>query len=802
MLTEKEVKDYTIVAHGLSISAREYIRDCRMSEPSRMVGIHSKSNVTSQIVSKKMNHSISVESRTAERAFYLLCEYDERVFEIWEQPQPVNILKTTKAGNKRKNSYTPDFLILTCDGPTVIEVKTNEELKDLLIKYPDDWTVDASGEYSYLPAIEAFSKLGLTHKTFVYSNKLRYLIANLEVLLKSRRAQSLPSNEENRVLDLFERYFVWSLYDLKNELALESYTPLIQLIDQKKIYFDQNRELLTTPKNCFVATSSKLLEPAKEYRDKRLLFKDIDTKHLSILSFPSAKVAKETLDKLRRANSKESSSSVRKWRRQIEEGREKNLTPFQSLVSKRHRSGNRRSKVADEVSRFVDSFIKNNYSKQQGISVSRSYHQYTSAAKEKHPNYEPVSLVTYSKRIAKIPDYEVALRKGGRRLANAAAEPTDPMQRSIKAKAAWQSVAIDHYLADIYLVFFSSSKETFVLRPWVTAMLDLYSSKILAVSISFQSPSRNSVAKIFRDCVRRHGKLPSEVIVDRGSDFTSVYFSSFLANYGVTLSLRPSGHSRWGGEIEGFFGEFKKQWLSQRQGNMNDYKNTRSIDGKLTPRNLAVMKPYDFYKELFEFCDWRDNKCISFNQYSANFRLQKSEKDYPLFAIPVEYNQDFIVASSVESSSYKIDLRRGIHIQDFWFSHPDLSKVRGKLRKLEVRIDPENPHVVYALVNNKWVSCFSSHINDYSAKDPVAQLVDGLIYREAFNARKKIRQLADEDLAKKVKEFESVAIASDKSSIASEKSSKTTISGNVTSIFKQVKTEDKSPVKVTYWRKK
>jgi len=803
MLTENDFKKYASNTHTLSIAAIDYINATRSTEPSRMVGTHAKTNVISSLISKKMGSTISVESRTAERAFFLLCEYDDRVIEIWDQPQPINIVRTLKSGVRRKGSYTPDFLILTKEGPTIIEVKTSEELKKLLIKTPEDWQVNSKGEYKYLPAYAAFIDIGLTHRIFVYSNKLRYLVANLETLMHSRQHEKTTQNVIDKILTAFDKYFVWSLYDLRKHLKLESYAPIIRMIDKQKLFFDRNRELITVPKGCFIATSKELLEQAKHYRDKRKLFRDLDTKHISILAFPTQKVAAETIRKLERVKNNESSSSVRKWKVKIREGEKNNLTPFQSLISRRYLSGNRQAKISKIVRDFLSRFIAKSFSKQPGISLYRSFNQYTIAAKEAHPNFDPVSYVSYCKTISKFPTYQIALQKGGKRSANAASEPTDPTQRSLKARAAWQSVAIDHCLADIYLVYFSSNDKTFALRPWITAMIDLCTSKVLAITISFQNPSRNSTAKVLRECVRRHGKLPSEIIVDRGSDFTSTYFASFLAHYGVTYTLRPSSHSRYGGEVEGFFGEFKKQWLSQRPGNMNDYKNARGVDGKKTPKNMAVLCPHDFYSELQEYTSWRDNKCRGYSHQSPSYQLDKSEKDFPFFGIPVEYNQDFLLASAVDSKLYTVDFKRGLHIKDFWYWHPDIGKIRGKKSKLEVRIDPENPHLVYALIENKWVSCCNAHINAYSAKDPVSQLVDGLLYSEVSDEKQKIRVAADEELAKMVKQIGKLSPTKKLKATADSTKEKSNSSKDkesyVTSIFQQAKAKSDTPVKLNYW---
>ena len=387
------------------------------------------------------------------------------------------------------------------------------------------------------------------------------------------------------------------------------------------------------------------------------------------------------------------------------------------------------------------------------LSVYRGYIGYRVAATEAHPHYSPVCRRTFSRRLKSIPESEIAYKRGGKRSANAVREPTDPVHRILKSDLPWRSAAIDHYLADIYLIYFSDNGVVHVIRPWITAMIDLYSGVVLAFSVSFQSPSRSSDCKVIRECVRKHGRLPAEIIVDRGSDFKSVYFASLLAHYGVTYSLRAASYSQFGGEIEGLFGEFKKQWLTQRQGNLADYKEARSVDGKKAPKKSAIFQPYDFYREFSAFCDWRDHKPKGIHHSSGFDRFTISQNNYPFISIKVQLDDEFLLATAVDTRTFKIDLTRGIHIGDQYFWSPRLGNLRGKRSETEVRLDPENPHIVYSSVDNSWVPCLSSSANRFSALDPVSQHCEMLTVYEARESKNKVKVQADEQLYKTVQEM-------------------------------------------------
>ncbi len=723
-----------------------------------MVGVRAKNNVCSWVVSEKMSHSISTESRTAEKSFVILCEYDDSVLEIWDQPQPISVVRTNKRGRQQKGSYTPDFLVLTSQGPKVVEVKPVAVLERLIESQPDNWIKSANDEYSYLPARKAFSDIGLVHEVFCYSRDIRYRVANLELMLRSRSVGAVSPCLKHRLYKLFEESFSWSLYDLKNALALNCYTPLIQLIDQGEIFFDLDEELLSEPRGCFITSDLNLVGEAKTLRNSQKIYKG-GLSSTSITKFPSHSCAAKALGKLRKIESGAGAErSIRRWKQQIRDGSSKGLTPFQSLIPRTYLSGNRVCRVNDVVVDFLQEYFVNTHGPSQGLSDYRSYIRYKDMAKENHPNFDPVSRRTFLKRLREIPASVIAKARQGRRGENAAADPSNPEERSLKAQLPWQAAAIDHYKADVYLVFYSNNGQIFVERPWITAMIDLCTGAVLAITLSFRDPSRNSCAKVIRECVRTHRRLPLEMIVDRGSDFRSVYFSALLAHYGVTLSLRPSAHSRYGGEVEGLFGEFKKMWLTQRPGNLADYEEARSVDGRLSPKQVAILKPYDFYKEIKSFSAWRDARPKGVHLESGEERFLVGQKEFPFVGISVDYDQDLMLATAVESKAYTVDFKRGIHIDDLYYYTPNIANIRGKKSKLEVRRDPENPYVVYALIDDLWEPCYSSQINSYTSLDQSAQFERGLVAIEGTNLRRKIREEFDVELSRMCREMDEVRV--------------------------------------------
>lgn len=756
MFSENEIYEYIYTKHTLSATAADYVLQS-WRNPSRMVGTHAKNNVVSFVPIKKLKGSTySTESRLPERGFLTLCEFDDDVLCPLDQPDPIQIQRTRKNGTKYWSGYTPDAVILTRKGPRVVEVKPEDVVEDFLINRAADWQRNESGNIIYKPAFEAFAQLGLEHVVYVYKHEDRFLIENLDVILLAREHDFVDSLNEIRLKKIMNDSFAMTLHDLMVKLGLTNVTSLILAVDRGLLAADLKQHRLIDAKNCLVSLNNDLLEHAIELRNKQRVYWDGLAESSDLKSIPRLSSAEHALKKLEKIESGKSSRSVRRWKSQIRDGVVGGLSEFQSLIPLTHLSGNRERKIPAVVDKFLTDFLLNDFIQKQGLSIYRGYKQYQDLALEEHPQFNPVSRQTFTTRLNQIPAEIIGFARGGKRKGNALAAPSDPEKRALKPSIAWQCAAVDHYLADIYLVLFTRTKVVYIERPWVTALVDIATSKILALSISFLPPSRRSVAKVIRDCVRRHGKLPREIIVDRGADFKSVYLASLLAHYGIILSMRPSAHPRFGSEVEGFFGEFKKQWLCQRPGNLADYKEARSVDGSKAPKAAAILQPLDFYEELTAFCDWRENKCRGLSSVSMELDFAESDQQYPFFAKVIQYDTEFITVTAVESAKYAFSYQRGINIKGTWYYSPALRKINGRKKKVDVRIDPDNPNLIFAQIENKWEPCYSSDVNAYSAKCAAHQLVDGMIKHEAAGMKRKIAEQHDLELAniiRKLQEF-------------------------------------------------
>src|SRR5260370_17615017 len=91
----------------------------------------------------------------------------------------------------------------------------------------------------------------------------------------------------------------------------------------------------------------------------------------------------------------------------------------------------------------------------------------------------------------------------------------------------------------------------------------------------------------FRLCVQRYGRLPQELVVDRGPEFGSVYFESLLSRCFVTKLERPGQQPHFGSVVERLFGTTTTQLLNQLRGNTQASKISRQMTREVDPKRLA-----------------------------------------------------------------------------------------------------------------------------------------------------------------------------------------------------------------------
>ncbi len=512
--------------------------------------------------------------------------------------------------------------------------------------------------------------------------------------------------------------------ELAKALKITDLTPLMQLIDERKLFVAMSDELLSQPESVWISPSQELAEAGRELRNNNDQLSDEIV--VSVGKVPSEQQANQALKILARIKSGEKGRVIRRWCAKIKKGKNQGLTPFQSLLPKYPRSGNRIPRVNKICKEFIDKFIKEHYSSPLRLMPAKAHDLYVVLAKKEHPNYCPVSITTLRKYIEKANQQKIARGRGGKRAANAAASPTDAAKRGFLATVPFELASIDHYLIDQECVITTSNGKSRTAKPWLSVMVDVNTKVVLAVWITFREPSKRSCAMVIRMCVKNHGKLPKAIIVDGGSDFQSVYFLSLLSNFEIDFVQRPLSHARFGSEVERINLLYKTQWLAFRPGNTAMYKESRAVSGSHTPSKTATLSIVDTWNELIQYIEWRNNLIVGNEMVSPIEKMASALELYPLVGVEVEYNDEFKLQTAVDCGLYKVDPVRGINIDGIHYWCPDMAMYSSLKKRIEVRYEPENPYQIYARLSDKWVACYASLHNTFKTIDPVIRLAEAV----------------------------------------------------------------------------
>lgn len=230
----------------ISVGAKDYINNCiRNAEPARRVQSRA-GNVRGFYSSKKMGLTIQFESHTLELCAIYLMEFDENVFEFYDQPESFTINYKLN-GKNRGYRYTADFFVISEDFIGWEEWKTEKELSKMIEESPERYILDESGQWRCPPAEDYAKKKGLSFRIRC-SNEINWNLQNNirfleDYLHEENPIVSLPSR--NTILSYIKSTPNITLDDLLSiEDSVYSADDIYKLIILGEIYVDLEKFLI------------------------------------------------------------------------------------------------------------------------------------------------------------------------------------------------------------------------------------------------------------------------------------------------------------------------------------------------------------------------------------------------------------------------------------------------------------------------------------------------------------------------------------------------------------------------------
>jgi putative transposase len=381
------------------------------------------------------------------------------------------------------------------------------------------------------------------------------------------------------------------------------------------------------------------------------------------------------------------------------------------------------------------------------------------AASEKHPEYRPVSITMFREHIRQLPPEDVGMGRGGKRMANAMTGPSPVDSRDVPATRAFERAAVDHSLLPMYVVLHPKGLDRIAVQPWVSALRCKFSGFILALWMSLLNPSAKTLAILYRRCIRTHERFPECIYSDNGSDLTSRFHTSFCAHVGADHSRIPVANPRFDDTIESLFCEMQTELLQTRKGNLALRASDRGVSKTHKAITLADHTPEQLWTALDMFTEWHNTRITKLNGESPSERLHKSLQRFTCSGIRLSLSNELMISTAVDIREFKVDPKDGIRINDRRYSCAALTLHRPARSKIQVRLDPENPHVVYAKINGAWHTCKSSGARMFETLDEIEKLAETTRLLEGTKYRKRVRVASQRDLVRIINEYDAARSA-------------------------------------------
>lgn len=740
--------DQYLLARQITGPASDYIRRSA-ADLSRDVRPSGHSSCVVEFQSFKNGVTVSTESRTGELPYAFELDFDESVLAYYEQPPAVEVRRHTKRGYRRLTRYTPDFLVLANDGPKVVQVKLRTELERIVVER-QDWVRQQDGSFQDLAASEVFETIGLPHIVAAIDKADQLRAANHGLMLRALQEVAVDDTAlATRVSVYMEQRGLLPLADLAQAIGQRDLTPLIRLVARHHLYTNIGRYSLTHPETCLVAREPALLNESyvEAWQHLKLECRDrCSGAAAQQYDLPLERHLKKGLAAVEKLQAGKKDRTARRWRAKIRKAEAEGVDAIVALSREFMKRGNRKPKRPEQV-QFATEYIRTHWSGEAKPSPPALYRGFKLATEDALPMAKPLSKISFYGLLDRIGP-SLAFQRGGNRACHAVEPPTDVAMRAFRPERPFELATCDHYLCDQYCIVLAANGMEYAMRPWLTVLRDICTSFPLAFWLRLSAPSKRSVALILRQCVRLHGRLPEGIVVDSGSDFRSVYLSALAAHCGFNLIFRPVGHPRYGAEAERFFGQYQTLWLAARPGNLVNLREVRSVSGSHRPEAVATMSLFDMWRDVSAFADWLKGYATESALGSPAERMTSGLEKFGCSGLPTTFDDNFLIATAVDAGEYTLDPQRGLHIGAFHYWSPAL--VRAGCTKIPVRIDPQDPYRIYALVANTWTACFASPEPSYALKSGLEQVVEGVLQLDRYELNKAIREDSDRLLARAI----------------------------------------------------
>lgn len=423
-------------------------------------------------------------------------------------------------------------------------------------------------------------------------------------------------------------------------------------------------------------------------------------------------------EKFDQAPPKSCDRARRKWRALYHRGQELYGSGLLGLITKISQRGNRERRLDEAVIRIMDEVINDIFAQPGARTLVRCWGSVTKRCET--AGLPAPSEVAFREQIKRRRAQDLLVVREGEKAAYSSSEFYWHLDQATPrhGERPFELGHIDH--TELDLQFRGRRNGAKMGKAWLTVLLDANSRMILAWVILFDAPSYRSCMAVIRECIRRHGRIPKTIIVDKGSDFQSIYFETLLARLESHKKTRPGSKPRYGSVIERFFGMNNVAFVHNLRGNNQALQKPRQMSRSHDPRELSVWTLPEFDEAFGGFID----KVYGAMEHSA---LGMSPKDALVIGlaqsgqrrhvlIPNTRDMTILCLPSTRKGTAKVDASRGVKIGYIFYWTPAFRNPRLAHTDVAVRYDPYDASIAFAWLKDHWAPCQSEYANVFQGR--------------------------------------------------------------------------------------
>ena len=365
------------------------------------------------------------------------------------------------------------------------------------------------------------------------------------------------------------------------------------------------------------------------------------------------------------------------------------------------------SRLSMEQQEVLEEVVAQLSTKQKTGRVSAAHNRVVTLCQQR--GITPPSEETVRRRLKQnsIPD-DKRIRSGSR----AAYQCEGPLPQTAATPRhgdrAWEIGHIDHTPLDIRLV--SSKTHTLLGTPWLTTYLDAYSRLPIAFGLSFDGPSRTSVAAVLFDCIRRNHRLSDTLVVDQASEFNSLQIEDLLGDRHMDKLERPTAKSRYGAVVERMFGTTNTAFIHELTGNTTLLSLGRGLSSSHHPNRSAVWTLpllHDILEQwLFTVYATRTHSTLGDSPRAVFDRsVALSGERLARYIADDDGTRVLLAQAAPGGGTRKVHPVRGVVVDYLPYWHDDFQYGDVVGTTVPVKIDVATCSAVFAYVRKQWVSC-------------------------------------------------------------------------------------------------